>query len=130
MFVLAAMALGQPRNQESGQAMINAASTAAVGWGAIAGLWHVWIIWKVFTISTLLEEQGHRGGGRSDITLWPGPGAALGLICAFVIVVVFSFLLIGRKRVGPLLSALGMGAAIGFLLLVFTVKPWQELGKM
>jgi hypothetical protein len=109
---------------------IAASGSIAVGWAVVAGIWQFGIVWKVFALATFVHDQQVFGGQRNpEMGIWPGPGIALGLIAALIVVVVFGSLVASRKRFLWLLTGVAAGLVIGCLLLVFYVKPMQEFGQ-
>jgi hypothetical protein len=96
----------------------------------VAGIWQLAIVWKVFSLSSYIHDKQLSMGNRTvDTSVWPGPGLALGLLAALVVVAVFGILVVSRKRLLWLLTAGGVGFVMGVLLLVLHVKPWKEFGQ-
>jgi hypothetical protein len=96
----------------------------------MAGIWQLGIVWKVFALAGFVHEQLTFGGQKdADAGIWPGPGLALGLLAALLVVAVFGSLVASRKRFLWLMTGATLGVALGFLLLVLHVKPLQDLGQ-
>jgi hypothetical protein len=106
---------------------IAASGSVAVGWAAIAGIWQLGIVWKVFALATFVHDQQVFAGYRSpDAGIWPGPGLVLGLIADLIALAVFGSLVASRKRFLWLLTGAATGVVIGLLLLAFYVKPLRD----
>jgi len=109
---------------------IVASGSVAVGWAAVAGIWQLGILWKVFAFASIVHDQQVFSGVRNaDAGIWPGPGLALGLVANLIAIAVFGSLVASRKRYLWLLTGATMGMVIGLLLLVFYIKPVQDFGQ-
>jgi hypothetical protein len=109
---------------------IAASGSVAVGWAAIAGIWQLGILWKVFAFASIIhDQQVFSGVHNADAGVWPGPGLVLGLLASLIAIAVFGSLVASRKRYLWLLTGATMGMAIGLLLLVFYIKPVQDFGQ-
>jgi hypothetical protein len=129
VLALVALTLTQTAQRDWTDGAIAASGSFAVGWGVMAGIWQLGIAWKVFALATLVRDQQVFGPNRNaDTSIWPGPGLALGLFAALIVVAVFGSLVASRKRFLWLVTGATMGGGLGILMLVLHVKPLQDLG--
>jgi hypothetical protein len=129
VLALVALMLTQTALRDWTDGAIAASGSFAVGWGVMAGIWQLGIAWKVFALATLVRDQQVFGTNRNaDTSIWPGPGLALGLFAALIVVAVFGSLVVSRKRLLWLVTGAAMGGGLGILMLVLHVKPLQDFG--
>jgi hypothetical protein len=122
---LVALACTPTQMRDLANGAIAASGSAAVGWGVLAGIWQIGLVWKVISISTTRPSPPWNPGLQSsDSTIYPGPGLGIGVIAAFMAVIVFGALASSRGRFLWVFTAAAIGFIIGMLILVVSVKPW------
>jgi hypothetical protein len=122
---LVALACTPTQMRDLANGAIAASGSAAVGWGLLAGIWQLALVWKVITInSTRPSPQWNPGFQSYDSSIYPGPGLGFGLVAAFMVVLVFGALASCRGRFLWVFTAGLFGFIIGILMLVVSVKPW------
>ncbi len=125
---LVALMLTPTQQRDLCDGAIAASGSAAVGWGVVVWLWQLGLTWKVISLASRYSEQQRVQNIRAPTaSIYPGPGLGLGLLAATVMVLVFATLVLSRKRVLWVLTAGGIGFFLGLLILVLSVKPWQEI---
>jgi hypothetical protein len=129
LLALLTVALAPALPADATDSLITTTGSTAVAWGVTAFFWIVGYSWRVFNVWSEISE---RGGDRpilgtpisSNTTVLPGIGLVLGMLATVLIVILFSYLLASRRRVGWILGAGALGFLLGSLLIVFSVKPW------
>jgi hypothetical protein len=128
VLALVVLALSSSLPAETSDSLVTAGSGAALTWGVTAFFWILAFVWKAFTLWSKVSDRRYTGSSEPKVTVLPGIGLILGLLAALVVMAAFSYLLISRKRLPWLFTAIGLGFVLGFLLLLLNVKPWTIPG--
>jgi len=123
---IVALACTPTQMRDLADGAIAASGSAAVGWGVLGGIWQLGLVWKVMTFSSTLRSSLWNPSRQYFSSIYPGTGLGIGLIAAFVTVLVFGALASSRGRFLWAFTAAMFGFIIGMLILVVSVKPWVQ----
>ena len=124
-----ALAAAQAGPRETGDAAIAAAGSASLAWGVVAGIWQLGQVVKVITRSDLVTVNSKSAVLVPDHMIYPGIGLGAGLFAATAVVILFAVLVIAHGRILWAFTAGFLGSILGLLILILSVKPWEDLAS-
>jgi hypothetical protein len=117
---LVALALAPSLKDNTSESLMAAGGSAALAWGLTALIWLMAFIWRA---STLSQQRS-----VLKLSIYPGIGIAAGLSATVIILAVFSYVILSRRRIAAWLVSGSMGLALGALMLILNVRPWVTPG--
>jgi hypothetical protein len=121
ILALLALILAPVLDREASDTVVAGVASFGVAWGVTGGMWLMAFLWKVFT---------QWNNAPAGITILPSFGLLLGLFSALTVTILFSYLVVSRRKLPWLYTAAGMGFLLGSLLLIFNAKPWNPWNVM